>query len=209
MSNRPEEPSHGRYPDSNKIDLAQQNAKDRFNKQKQIEANWAKKDKKEKKDKKKQSDDETEDEEVDVAELMMELKRERRKVSPKHTNINEARKLKQEMNSIKKEMTILKEENSRLNLLNAKLLYSNKIFTAKDLTESKKNSVLKAFEKGTSVKEVKLIYEMLKENLTTTTKSFIKENLGSASKAIPTTTKQPIMPVDDAIRRMQEIAGIR
>ena len=47
MSNRPEEPSHGRYPDSNKIDLAQQNAKDRFNKQKQIEAKWAKKDKKE------------------------------------------------------------------------------------------------------------------------------------------------------------------
>jgi len=33
--------------DSNKIDLAQQNAKNRFNKQKQIEAKWAKKDKKE------------------------------------------------------------------------------------------------------------------------------------------------------------------
>jgi len=47
MSSRPEEPSHGRYPDSNKIDLAQQNAKNRFNKQKQIEAKWAKKDKKE------------------------------------------------------------------------------------------------------------------------------------------------------------------
>jgi hypothetical protein len=44
MSNRPEEPSHGRYPDSNKIDLAQQNAKKRFNKQKEIEAKWAKND---------------------------------------------------------------------------------------------------------------------------------------------------------------------
>ena len=44
MSNRPEEPSHGRYPDSNKIDLAQQNAKKRFNKKKEIEAKWAKND---------------------------------------------------------------------------------------------------------------------------------------------------------------------
>lgn len=47
-SNRPTEPSHGRYPDPNKIGLTQHNARERFKKQKEIEAKWAKKDEKEK-----------------------------------------------------------------------------------------------------------------------------------------------------------------
>jgi len=106
----------------------------------------------------------------------------------------------------------LKKELQEVNLLNAKLLYTNKIFKAKNLSEDKKVRVLKAFDKATSVKEAKVIFETLNEGLTstTTTSSRINEVKGSASKAMGVSrqsVKQPIVE-NDAFLRMQKLAGI-
>ena len=98
----------------------------------------------------------------------------------------------------------LRSELNEVNLLNAKLLYTNKIFKGKNLTESQKLKVLNSFDKTTTVKEVKLVYETLKEGITTSKKS-LSENLGSASKAMGT-TKKPIIEANDAFSRMREIA---
>jgi hypothetical protein len=106
----------------------------------------------------------------------------------------------------------LRNELNEVNLLNAKLLYTNKIFRAKNLTESEKVKVLNTFDKATNVKEVKLVFETLTESLKTkTTKpSPIKESLGGASKVItPATPKQPIVEVNEAFARMQRLAGIK
>lgn len=107
----------------------------------------------------------------------------------------------------------LRNELNEVNLLNAKLLYTNKIFKAKNLTESEKVKVLNAFDKAENVKGVKLVYETLTESLKTTSivkKSQVKESLGSASRAIaPATPKQPIVEVNEAFARMQKIAGLR
>jgi hypothetical protein len=98
----------------------------------------------------------------------------------------------------------LRSELNEVNLLNAKLLYTNKIFKSKNLTESQKVKVLNSFDKTTTVKEVKLVYETLNGGITTNKKS-LSENLGSASKAIGT-TKKPIIEANDAFSRMREIA---
>jgi hypothetical protein len=98
----------------------------------------------------------------------------------------------------------LRSELNEVNLLNAKLLYTNKIFKSKNLTESQKVKVLNSFDKTTTVKEVKLVYETLNEGITTSKKS-LSENLGSASKAMGT-TKKPIIEANDAFSRMREIA---
>jgi len=106
----------------------------------------------------------------------------------------------------------LKNELNEVNLLNAKLLYTNKIFKAKNLTESEKIKVLNTFDKAETVKEVKLVFETLTESFKATTakKNPIKESLGSASKTISTATpKQPIIEVNDAFTRMQQLAGLR
>ena len=107
----------------------------------------------------------------------------------------------------------LRNELNEVNLLNAKLLYTNKIFKAKNLTESDKVKVLNAFDKAENVKGVKLVYETLTENLKTTSivkKSPVKESLGSASRSIaPATPKQPIIETNEAFARMQKIAGLR
>lgn len=122
---------------------------------------------------------------------------------------------KKEMDEAKKDLeeaiaTIktLQTELNEVNLLNAKLLYTNKIFKAKSLNEAQKVKVLKAFDKATNVKEVKTVYNTLSESLSTKTKSTIKESVGFASKAAGVAPAQPIVESDSAIRRMQQLAGI-
>jgi len=109
-----------------------------------------------------------------------------------------------------KAIKILKKELNEVNLLNSKLLYVNKIFRNKNLTESQKVKVLSAFDKATSVRETKVIYETLNEGLVskTTTKSSIKESLGMASKAAGIAPKQPIVESDQMVQRFQKLAGI-
>jgi len=105
----------------------------------------------------------------------------------------------------------LKAELNEVNLLNAKLLYTNKIFKAKNLNESKKVKVLKAFDKAKDVAQAKTIYETLNEGLLD--KSSINENRikGSASKATglePKSSKQPIIESNDVYNRMRQLAGL-
>jgi hypothetical protein len=123
-------------------------------------------------------------------------------------NMEEAKKDKKDLEEAIKTIRILRDELNEVNLLNAKLLYSNKIFKAKNLSESQKVNVLKAFDKASSIKETKVIYTTLSESLNTKTKSTIKESVGFASKAAGVAPKQPIVEGDAAIRRMQQLAGI-
>lgn len=100
----------------------------------------------------------------------------------------------------------LKSELNEINLLNAKLLYTNKIFRNKSLTESQKVKVLTAFDKATSKKEAQLVYETLLESLkVSTTKAPIKESISSASKVLGGATSKPIIE-NDAFSRMRELA---
>ena len=112
------------------------------------------------------------------------------------------------------EMEELKKELQEVNLLNAKLLYTNKIFKAKNLTESKKVKVLKAFDKATDVKQAKAIYETLNEGIVNTiTNSRVNESVkrGAASKASglePKAKKQPILESNEVYDRMRKLAGL-
>ena len=103
----------------------------------------------------------------------------------------------------------LRSELSEVNLLNAKLLYTNKIFKSKNLTESQKIKVLGAFDNATTVKETKLVFETLSEGLKSK-KNPIRESLGRASKSIGTTkSKNPIVEADPMVSRFQKLAGIK
>ena len=110
------------------------------------------------------------------------------------------------------EIETLKSELQEVNLLNAKLLYTNKIFKEKNLTENKKVKVLKAFDNAKTVKDAKSIFETLSEGIldTPTINESIKR--GSASKATglepKQTEKQPIIESNDVYNRMRKLAGL-
>jgi hypothetical protein len=122
-----------------------------------------------------------------------------------------------EMEAMKKELEeayaaleSVKAELNEINLLNAKLLYTNKIFKAKNLTESQKVKVLTAFDKATSVKEAKLVYETLSTSAIVSPKKPMNESLirGAASKPTGVSEKKPIMEADTQVARWQKLAGI-
>ena len=118
------------------------------------------------------------------------------------------------MESIQKDLNealeankVLTEELNEVNLLNAKLLYTNRIFKSKNLTESQKVKVLSTFDKASTVNEAELVYETLNNTTFKSSKKSIKENLGSASRSVGTTkTTKPIIETNDAYKRMQELA---
>ena len=121
----------------------------------------------------------------------------------------EVEKLKEDLEKSNDTVTTLSNELNEVNLLNAKLLYTNKIFKAKSLTENEKVKVLGAFDKATTVKETKLVFETLNEGLKTK-KSPIRESLGSASKATGNfKTKKPIIKTDPMVARFQKLAGLK
>ncbi len=102
-----------------------------------------------------------------------------------------------------------------VNLLNAKLLYMNKVFKGHNLTESQKVQVVKTFDKAESAKEAKLVFESLSSTLAKkeTEKSPIKESLGFASKAsgiiAGSTNKNNVIDSDAQVNRWAKLAGLK
>ena len=158
-------------------------------------------------------DDETE--EVEIAErksrfnsqLNEKLKQEKR---AKIRAIAEIKKLRRSLKEAYAANNVQKSTLKEVRLLNAKLLYTNKIFKAKSLTENEKIKVLSSFDKATTVKEAKLIFETLSEGLKSKRKP-IRESLGSASKSTGNfkRTKNPIIKTDPMVARFQKLAGLK
>ena len=116
---------------------------------------------------------------------------------------------KAELNEAIEVIKTLKSELNEVNLLNAKLLYVNKLFRNKTLTEAQKVKVINAFDRAETVKEVKNIFETIKDSITNDAKKPIQENRGFASKAAGVAPqKQPIVEGDDFVARMQKLACI-
>jgi len=102
----------------------------------------------------------------------------------------------------------LRNELNEVNLLNAKLLYVNKIFKAKNLNESQKLKVIAQFDKATTAKEAKVIFESMSSAIAKANKSTLKESIGFASKAAGVAPKKPIVEVNETVSRWQMLAGI-
>lgn len=154
-------------------------------------------------------EEETEEEEINIDEILAELEGKEEVEEAKKEEMEEMKKMKDELEEAYAAINTLRSELNEINVLNAKLLYTNKIFKAKNLTESEKVKVLTAFDKATSKKEAQLVYETLIEGLKNKTKSPIKENLGRASKpAGVAPSKKPIVESNDLVARFQKLAGI-
>jgi hypothetical protein len=148
-----------------------------------------------------------EEEEIDIEGMVAEIKKAKAKKEDKD---EEKEKMKKELKEAYDALKHVKSELNEVNLFNAKLLYTNKIFRNKNLSESQKVKVLAAFDKAVSVKEAKLVYETLSEGLKQT-KSPVNESLlrGAASKVSGIAPKKPILEVNDQVNRWQILAGIK
>ena len=114
-------------------------------------------------------------------------------------------KLKSVLEGYKKLQNSLQE----VNVLNAKLLYVNKIFSKNNLTESQKVAVLKKFDKATTVNEITLIHEAIDFSINKNkNKRNIAESIGFSSNAVGGVKQESPITNNLQISRMQKLAGI-
>lgn len=124
--------------------------------------------------------------------------------------VSQVEEMKKELNEAVKTIKALKAELNETNLFSAKMLYVNKIFKSKNLTESQKRKVIDAFDRNTSIKEVENTYKTLLESLASDSKKgSLKESVGFASKSIGGAPARPIVEADAFVSRWQQLAGIK
>ncbi len=126
--------------------------------------------------------------------------------------VNELETVKSELKDYRESVKVLRGQLSEVNMLNAKLLFTNKLFRAFGLSEAQKVKVIETFDRAKNIREVKLVYSTLAESFgSKQTKTEIKESKGSASKAVASTKseKQEVIAEGHEMRdRFKKLAGI-
>ena len=161
-----------------------------------------------------------EEEELDLEEILAELEADEKEMgnempgSDHGEMATELARLKNEMAQYREAFDILRGRLQEVNLLNAKLLFTNKMFKKEGLSGEQKIRIVESFDRATTVREVKLVYTALVENLSTAAKTFTASRKkvvteGFASKATPSTAPKAEVIVENTVaKRLQELAGI-
>jgi len=104
----------------------------------------------------------------------------------------ELAKTKSDLGEHRKVVKYLRSKLNEVNLLNAKLLFSNKLFRSFGLTNEQKMGVVETFDRAKNLREVKLLYTTLAEGFGSskkpiTTNNVTLESKGKSSKPVAST----------------------
>lgn len=161
------------------------------------------------------------DDEIDLDEILREMgygdgEEEMYEEDEVEPAVDDTAELEAELEEAYKTIKSLRKTINEVNLLNAKLLYTNKLFRGYNLTNEQKVKVVENLDRTSSVREVKLVYATLAESMKftgTEKKSGIKKSIteGLASKKVASTApkKEVITESADTIAdRFKKLAGI-
>lgn len=140
--------------------------------------------------------------------------------------VNENLSLKKELAEYRSAVEYLRNQINEINLLNAKLLYTNKLFKSATLNNEQKMKVIESFDLTKSVREAKLVYATLAESFSfggkktveaapakkqvSGTVKTITEGLASKSVASTKPTKPAVISEGaEMANRFKKLAGIR
>ena len=160
------------------------------------------------------------DEEIDLNEILREMgygeEEESEEDSEEVEENTELEEVKSELEEAISTIKELKSTINEVNLLNAKLLYTNKLFRSYDLTNEQKMKVVETLDRTGNVREVKLVFSTLAESFkftgTTKKQKASKINESFASKPVASTApkKEVIAESTNAIAdRFKKLANIK
>ena len=155
-----------------------------------------------------------EDDDIDLEEILRALSEQ--DDEEEEAAEEQVKHLSSQLGEHRKVVKYLRSKLNEVNLLNAKLLFTNKLFRAYGLTNEQKLKVVENFDRAMNLREVKLVFATLAESFghgpASTVKQPIKEKRGSASKAIastkPKSTPKVIGEGFDMKQRFQKLANI-
>ena len=115
-----------------------------------------------------------------------------------------------ELNEYKEAVTYLRDKLHEVNILNAKLLYTNRLFKEFALSNDQKLKIVETFDRAQTTREIKLVYSTLAESYSDTgsvKKNEIKEF--ASKKAGTTAPKTKIISEENQVAdRFKKLAGI-
>ena len=156
-------------------------------------------------------EDMDEEEEIDLDEVIRTLKEmeDSEEEVSEEEDMDEEEDATEELEEAYRTIESLRGTINEVNLLNAKLLYTNKLFRTFDLNEGQKVKVLENFDRTSSVREVKLVFSTLAENLNVAKKTKVVVKEGYASKATKSSApKKIISEGNDMAARWKKLAGL-
>jgi hypothetical protein len=155
------------------------------------------------------------DEVIDLEEILREMEADMKKDDKEKVDEEEDKEeMKKELNEAYNTIKSLQKTINEVNLLNAKLLFANKLFRAHNMTNEQKVKVIETLDRTKSVREVKLVYSTLAENFKYSSNKVAKKSIteGIASKVVkstkPAAQKQVIAESVDFSNRFKKLAGI-
>ena len=168
-------------------------------------------------DDKKEKESEEDEDLKEIADLERTLAERRKAKVEKEKAMMERRKYKgseedkKDLQEAIRTIKTLRGQLNEVNLLNAKLIYVNKLFKAHNLTEGQKVNIVNSFDKAATLNEAKNVFDILKSTISKSApKTSLKESKSFASSVIGgRPAAKPIINEDETISRMQRLAGIK
>jgi hypothetical protein len=164
---------------------------------------------------------EGEDDEIDLDEILREMgygDDEEEKVEEGEEEAKDDEKMAEMQSELEEAYSTIKSLKSTINevnLLNAKLLYANKLFRSYNLTNEQKVKVVENLDRTSNVREVKLVYATLAESMKfggterkVSAKKSIAEGLASKAQASTAPKKEIIAESNELAKRFKQLAGI-
>jgi hypothetical protein len=148
------------------------------------------------------------EDEVDIQEILRALREEEEEEKVEEGE-SEEEKSEEKLQEAYAVIQFLREKLNEVNLLNSKLLFSNKLFRAHALTESQKITVIENFDRAKSLREVKLIYATLAESLKNTKVKQLKESFASKPQASTRPSKAILSESTVMADRLRKLAGLK
>ena len=134
------------------------------------------------------------------------------KEDDKKEDDKEKKEMKKELEEAYNTVRQLKSIINEVNLLNAKLLYTNKLFRNFELSEGQKMKVIENFDRAANTREAKLVFTTLAESFKRPTKKrVVKESAASrpsASTAPKAETTKILSEGFDQAERWKKLAGL-
>ena len=120
--------------------------------------------------------------------------------------------MQKELNEYKEAVTFLREKLHEVNILNAKLLYTNKLFKEFALTNEQKLKIVETFDRAQTTREIKLVYSTLAESMkkeSVEVKSHsVQEAASRKTGSTKPTSKKIITEESEVAARFKKLAGI-
>ena len=148
-----------------------------------------------------------EDEDIDINEIIRALREEDEEETMEE---GEEESSNEDLEEAYNVIRFLKGKINEVNLLNAKLLYSNKLFRNFSLNEGQKMKVIENFDRAHNLREVKLVYSTLAEGFKMpSSKKVVKESFASKPVASTKPAKQVISEGAELANRFKKLAGLK